>query len=115
MGPFEKPLPEEMIPKATPKGLIIKLNKRFRSTNSPEATLVGVKDHIAYIKIVQDKKLTQEMGTFGASAYINSVVYTLYSVAEINCVNLDFEEGDHALPGTYCPGMDQKQKRSKNI
>ncbi len=115
IGPFEKPMPEEIIPKATPKDLIAKLNKLFQNTNSPEATLVDVKDHIAIIKIVQDKKLTQEMGTFGASAYINSIVYTLYSVDEINCVNLDFEEGDHAFPGTYCPGMDHRQERSKNI
>lgn len=115
IGSFEKPMPEEIIPKATPKDLIAKLNKLFQSTNSPEATLVKVKNHIAFIKIVQDKKLTQEMGTFGASAYVNSIVYTMYSVDEINCVNLDFEEGDHAFPGTYCPGTDHMQDRSKNI
>jgi hypothetical protein len=115
IGPFEKPVPEEMIPKATPKDLINKLNTLFQSTNSPEAILVKVKDHIAYVKIIQDRKLTQAMGTFGASAYINCIVYTLYSVDDITCVNLDFEEGDHAFPGTYCPGMDHKQDRSKNL
>lgn len=115
MGPFEKPMPAQMIPKATPNDLVTKLNKLFQSTNSPEATLVDVKDHIAFIKIVEDKKLTQQMGTFGASAYINSIVYTLYSIDEINCVNLDFEEGDHAFPGTYCPGMEHKRDRSKNM
>ena len=115
MGPFEKPLPEEIIPKATPKDLIAKLNIRFQNTNSPEATLVDVNDHFAFIKIFEDEKLTQQMGTFGASAYINSIVYTLYSIDEINCVNLDFKEGDHAFPGTYCPGTDHKQQRPKNM
>ncbi len=113
IGPFEKPMPEQILPKATPEELMTKLNQRFQSTNSPEATLVEVKDRIAFIKIVQDRKLTQEMGTFGASAYINSIVFTLYSVGGINCVNVDFKEGDHAFPGTYCPGMDNGQERSK--
>lgn len=115
MGPFEKPLPEKILSKATPKELITGLNIRFQKTNSPEATLVDVKDHIAFVKIIEDEKLTQQMGTFGASAYINSIVYTLYSVDEINCVDLDFKAGDHAFPGTYCPGMDRKQERPKSM
>ena len=110
IGLFEKPMPEEIVPAATPKELMAKLNKRFQSTNSPEAALVDVRDHIAFIKIVQGRKLAQEMGTFGASVYINSIVYTLYSIDDINCVNLNFEEGDHAFPGTYCPGMNREQE-----
>ncbi len=41
------------------------------------------------------------MGTAGAQSYIATITYSLTELAEINYVNFDFKEGDHALPGTY--------------
>jgi len=29
-------------------------------------------------------------------------IMTICSVDNIDCVNIDFEEGDHAFPGDYC-------------
>ncbi len=105
---FEKPVPHDIISSGTAKDLIAKLNIIFRSTNSPEATLLKVENGTAYIKIVEDDKLTQEMGTSGAISYINSIIYTMFSIRNIECIDLDFEEGDHAFPGIYCPGKDHK-------
>jgi hypothetical protein len=61
-GQFERPLPCEPVKKGTLNDLISKLNKKFKKTDSPEATLLKVEDGTAYIKIFQDEKLTQRMG-----------------------------------------------------
>ena len=101
-GPFERPIPVEPVEKGTPETLLAKLNTIFRSTDSPAATLLKIENGTVFIKIVDDEKLTQEMGTSGAANYINSIAYTLLSVQSIECVDLDFKEGDHAFPGTQC-------------
>lgn len=54
-----------------------------------------------YIKIPKSSYLTQQMGTCGANAFIATTTYTLTDIKDINYVNFDFEEGDHAVPGTY--------------
>jgi hypothetical protein len=101
-GQFERPLPREPFKKGTLNDLITNLNKIFKKTDSPEAALLKVEDGTAYIKIFQDEKLTQRMGTFGAANYLNSIVYTILSAATIKCVDIDFEEGNHAYPIKVC-------------
>ena len=113
-GHLKRPIPQEIVKNASPKDLVTKLNKIFKSSNSPEATLLKVEGETAYIKIYEDEKLTQRMGTFGAASYINSIIYTLYSVEAIKCIDFDFEEGDHAFPGTFCPGQDYKKEIIKS-
>lgn len=103
VGQFEKPVPHEIVKNGKANDLINKLNTIFNSTDSPEAALLKIENETAYIKIKDEEKLTQEMGTSGAASYINSIVYTLFSIKSINCIDIDFEEGDHAFPGTYCP------------
>jgi hypothetical protein len=114
-GHLKRPIPREMVKNASAKDLITKLNKIFKSSNSPEATLLRVKSETAYIKIYEEEKLTQRMGSFGATSYLNSIIYTLYSVESIKCVDFDFKEGDHAFPGTFCPGQDYKKENPKSI
>lgn len=55
----------------------------------------------AYVKIENSDFLTQQCGTAGADSYLASVVYNLTEFKNIECVNFDFELGDHAVPGTY--------------
>jgi spore germination protein GerM len=55
----------------------------------------------AYLKIPDATYLTQQMGSTGPRLFLSGLVYTLTSLPGINYVNLDFEEGDHAAPGTY--------------
>ena len=73
-----------------------------------------VEGETVYIKIFKDDILTQRMGTSGAESYINSILYTLFSVEAVKCIDLDFKEGDHASPGTYCPGQDYKNGNQKS-
>ena len=55
-----------------------------------------------YLTFDDSNKLTQRMGTSGASSYLQEVFFTVFSVEGIECVDLDFAEGDHAFPGEYC-------------
>ena len=44
---------------------------------------------------------SQQMGTTGADEYMSVITFTLTELKGVRYVNLDFEEGDHASPGTY--------------
>jgi len=54
-----------------------------------------------YLKIPDAMYLTQQMGSSGSTIYLALAVYNLTEVAGIRYVNLDFDEGDHASPGTF--------------
>lgn len=54
-----------------------------------------------FVKINESTFLTQRMGTTGADAYLSVATYTLTESENVNYVHFDFEEGDHAIPGTY--------------
>lgn len=54
-----------------------------------------------FIKIPDATVLTQQMGSTGPTIYLAGLVYNLTEIPGIHYVNLDFEEGDHAGPGTY--------------
>jgi hypothetical protein len=101
-GMFERPEPHEIVKNGSPNELINKLNEIFRTTQSPVAELLKIEDGTAYIQISDDQKLTQGMGTSGAANYLNSITYTLWSLEDIKCVDIDFEAGDHALPTKEC-------------
>lgn len=101
VGPDEKPLPYKSIRNGSPQRLLGELNALFRQSNLPQVVLQKIEGDTAYIHIDDDQRLTQEMGTTGATAYIQAVTYTLTSVPSIKSVAFDFEAGDHALPGRY--------------
>lgn len=54
-----------------------------------------------FLKIPDAEYLTQRMGSSGPTMYLAGVVYNFTEIPGIKYVNLDFEEGDHAQPGTY--------------
>jgi spore germination protein GerM len=105
-GIFERPEPNEIVKNGSPRELINKLNEIFKTSKAPEAKLLKIEDGTAYIKISDDEKLTQGMGTSGAANYLNSINYTLWSIKGIKCVDIDFEEGDHAFPTKDCIGTE---------
>jgi hypothetical protein len=67
----------------------------------PKVKLLNVKDHTAFLEVINAEYLTQRMGSSGAQAYLASVTFTLTENPQIKKVNFIFEEGDHAMPGTY--------------
>ena len=63
--------------------------------------VVKTSNDTVYIKIADATYLTQRMGSTGPSLYLAEVVYNLTEIAGIHYVNFNFEEGDHAQPGTF--------------
>ena len=100
-GTDEKPLPVKPCLKTDPKALISELNRMFAASELPQVELIKIEKNVAFVRIREDSKLTQGMGTTGATAYIQSVTYTLTSLPEIDYVDFDFHIGDHAMPGRY--------------
>lgn len=54
-----------------------------------------------FIRIPDATYLTENMGSTGAMQRMAAYVYNFTELPGIQFVNFDFEEGDHAAPGTY--------------
>ncbi len=54
-----------------------------------------------FVRITDALYLTQQMGSTGPTIYLSEVVYNMTQIPGIKEVSFDFEEGDHATPGTY--------------
>ena len=101
MDVAERPLPLRSMPHATLGTLIEAMNELFAKDGWPLVTLDSVENDTAHVHISDDAQLTQHMGTTGATAYIETVTYTLTSLKSIHYVDFNFIEGDHAVPGRY--------------
>lgn len=86
----------------TPRGVVEELNASFQKADNPLLTYKQTEEGVAYLGLENAIKLTTMMGSFGAHAYMQSVIFSLTSLEEIDCVDFDFEEGDHAAPGKFC-------------
>ena len=82
--------------------IIEELNKIYLENDLPEVILKKVDGTKVYLTFDDSNKLTQRMGTSGASSYLQEIFFTVFSVDGIECVDLEFAEGDHAFPGEYC-------------
>jgi outer membrane murein-binding lipoprotein Lpp len=84
------------------KGIIQELNKRFQEDHLPRIILQKIADKRVYVGVEDEDLLTQRMGSYGATSYINTVIYSITSLEDIDCVCFDLVEGDHAVSGEYC-------------
>ena len=75
------------------------LNRRF--CQKIKIDLIAKNNDTIFLKIDSAQYLTQQIGSTGAYGYMAVVTYTLTDYTGIEFVNFDFEEGDHASPGTY--------------
>lgn len=77
-----------------------------------KADFVSAGTDTIHVKIDDANKLTQGMGTTGADAYMAELTYSLTELPGIKAVKIDFEVGDHAMPGVYTRA-DFKDLKSK--
>ncbi len=94
-----RPVPPDSIQPASVVALINKSNTQ--TGYAIRLDFIKTSGDTVYLKIVDATYLTQQMGSTGPRLFLSGVVYTLTGFNGINYVNLDFEEGDHAAPGTY--------------
>ena len=87
-----------------PKIVIDLINKTYAETdyyNKVRLAFIKTSGDTVYVKIPDATYLTQQMGSTGPTMFLSGVVYTITGLPGINYVNFDFDEGDHAGPGTY--------------
>jgi hypothetical protein len=79
-------------------GLIALMNGRY-----PQIRLsrMAVSGDTLFVRIDQEKHLTQELGSTGADAYMAEATYNLTSCPGIRVVHFRFKRGEHATPGSY--------------
>ena len=67
----------------------------------PEIQLKKIKqgNDTLYLAIDDAEYLTQRMGSTGPVFYMANVYFNFTSIPGVNYVNVDFKEGDHAVPG----------------
>jgi len=82
----------------SPAGVVMFMNNNFPHV---QLTIVKTSGDTLFLKILQSTYLTQQMGSSGPESYFAEAVYNLTEIPGIHYVNFDFEEGDHAQPGTF--------------
>lgn len=81
-----------------PQSIVNGINSIYPSIRLEFLKLSG---DTVYAHIDSSFTFANDMGSFGASEYISTVVINLTMLPGINYVNLDFPEGSHATPGVF--------------
>lgn len=81
-----------------PQQLVDALNESYPEIH---LDLKKISHDTAYILVPKSTYLTQQMGSTGAYNYMATAVYNLTELDHVRYVNFNFEQGDHAEPGTY--------------
>lgn len=74
------------------------LNKKYSGIRMKYVRMQG--DTIV-TRIDDAMQLTQSIGTSGAESYLAEATFSLTEIPAIKAVKIEFEEGDHAMPGTF--------------
>ena len=98
----EGPLFKDKIESTSVEALVNELNSSSNQMADVKVVFKKVEGRTAYIGTTNDLQLTAGMGTYGANAFAQEVLYTLTSLPDIDCVYFDIEEGDHLAPGKVC-------------
>ncbi len=73
------------------------------NTKYPKIALkfLSRKRDIIYAKIANAEYLGEQMGSSGSMIFLAEATFALTEIEGIKAVNFNFQEGDHAAPGTY--------------
>ncbi|KMQ49756.1 hypothetical protein CHISP_3317 [Chitinispirillum alkaliphilum] len=77
------------------------LNLQFDPAFNPGIEYVGRDCSTVRVRVIDGMKLSEQMGSTGAAAYMAIVTYSLSSLDDIDFVYFEMEEGTHARPGRY--------------
>lgn len=80
------------------KDLVVLANKKYPNV---ELKVQAQKNDTLVVAIEDAFYLTQSMGSAGAESYLAELTYSLTEVPGVKVVKFNFEEGDHAIPGSY--------------
>lgn len=95
-----------------PQILIDILNNQYQ--DKIKIDFINTLHDTLFIKIDSAAYLTQQSGTTGANGILATLTYTLTELDGIKHINFTFEEGDHAIPGTYDRNYFKNRKLKTN-
>ncbi|MGV3707086.1 MAG: hypothetical protein ACO1NU_17070 [Arcticibacter sp.] len=78
--------------------IIRMLNKKYPGI---QMEYRGMQGDTIITRIQDATQLTQNIGTSGAESYLAEATFSLTEIPTIKAVKIEFEEGDHAMPGTF--------------
>ena len=87
---------------ATVSGILNELNDVHREAGRPVLMLQKVADGVVYLGISQDPIPITQLALTQATDYLQSALYSVTSLGDVECVDFDFHEGDYVTPGKYC-------------
>lgn len=82
----------------SPQAIVAFLNKEHQNI---QLEYTRTSNDTVYLRIPDATYLTQQMGSSGPQMYLSKVIYNFTELPGIKEVTLEFEEGDHASPGTF--------------
>ena len=88
----------ESVEGASAADIVSALNRKHSGI---KLDLVKAGNDTVFVKIDDANKLTQGMGSTGAESYLAELTFSLTEIKGIKAVNINFQEGDHAMPGVY--------------
>jgi hypothetical protein len=92
------PLCRKSADSVTARGILNKLNLYFRRDGNPPLIYQKAEGRTVYLGVSNGMKLTAQMGSTGAAAYIQSVIYALAWPENVDCVYFDIREGGPRWP-----------------
>jgi hypothetical protein len=101
-GNSDYPLFHHPVENATLESVVGELNQILEADHNPTIIVEPQAERMVRVEVSDDLQLTQGMGSSGAQAYLQVVLYSLTSLPGINCVDFQFQEGDHARPDIIC-------------
>lgn len=84
--------------KQSPEALIETLNQRDQP---PKIEFINLQSDTISVRIINDKDLTEQMGSAGSHCYLGETVFTLTENKSIKFVNIVMKVGSHANPVVY--------------
>ena len=97
-----RPLYNRAPREATVSGILSELNESNRKAGNPIVEMRRLEKGVVYLGVSDDLQPTMQMGSSGALAYIQSTLYSVASLDDVECVQFEFSVGDLATPGKYC-------------
>lgn len=83
------------------KSELSRVNGDHVQSEFPKITLQKAEPPTVIVEIVNDKYLSEAMGSSGAQDYLATATYTLTECPGIRSVEFVFSPGEHAMPGVY--------------
>lgn len=97
-----RPLYDREPREATVSGILNELNDVHREAGHPLLLLQKVEDGVVFLGTGQHPISITQLAHSQATDYLQSALYSVTSLGDVECVYFDIHEGDYVAPGKFC-------------